>query len=174
MENLKKDFVLVGYVRKSVKSAQHRVKNIQSMVNNSYLRSNMDKCFVSYSSDANSDITTRDFRDDIKTLEKIKDVHGNIQSIYNICIFPLSLKVLILINPLFILGMIDFISSSKQKVCIVIIDYAGLSTDPVNIQASDQKGRFLIHYIEQCNPAKWRRINCSWCFFYGDECLLTI
>lgn len=134
MENLKKDFVLVGYVRNSVKSAQYRVKNIQSMVDNLYLRSNVDKCFVSYSSDANSDITTRDFRDDIKTLEKIKHVHGNTQSIYNICIFPLSLKVLILINPLFILGMIDFISSSEQKVCIVIIDYAGLSTDPVNIQ----------------------------------------
>lgn len=131
MENLKKDFVLVGYVRKSVKSAQHRAKNIQSMVNSLYLRSNVDKCYVSYSSDANSDITTRDFRDDIKTLEKIQHVHGNTQSIY-ICIFPL--KVLILRNPLFILEMIDFISSSKQKVCIVIIDYAGLSTDPVNIQ----------------------------------------
>lgn len=42
MENLKKkDFVLVGYVRKSVKSAQHRVKNIQNIVNNLYLRSNV-------------------------------------------------------------------------------------------------------------------------------------
>ncbi|KAG1457092.1 hypothetical protein G6F46_009909 [Rhizopus delemar] len=69
-----------------------------------------DKCFVSYSSEANGDITTRDFRDNIKTLEKIKDVHGDTQR------------------------MIDFISLSKQKVCIVIIDYAGLSTDPVNIQ----------------------------------------
>lgn len=134
MENLKKDFILLGYVRKSVKAAQYRIKNIQNMVDNLYSRSNVDKCYVSYSSDANSDITTRDFRDDVKTLKKIQNIHGNTQSIYNICIFLLSLKVLILIIPLFILDMIDFISATKQKVCIVIIDYAGLSTDPVNIQ----------------------------------------
>lgn len=79
MENLNKDFVLVGYVRKSVKLAHHRVKNIHSMVNRLYSRSNVDKCFVSYSSYANSDITTRDFRDDIRTLEKIQNVHGNTQ-----------------------------------------------------------------------------------------------
>ncbi|KAI9354976.1 hypothetical protein BD770DRAFT_411986 [Pilaira anomala] len=59
------------------KLAQYRIKNIQNMVDNLYLRSNVDKCFVSHSSNANSDITTRDFRDDIKTLEKMKNVHGN-------------------------------------------------------------------------------------------------
>lgn len=70
MENLKKDYILVEYVRKAVKAGQNRAKNIQNMVNDLYLRSNVDKCFVSFSSDANSDITTKDFRDDIKTLER--------------------------------------------------------------------------------------------------------
>ncbi|KAI9362851.1 hypothetical protein BD770DRAFT_315866 [Pilaira anomala] len=98
------------------------------MVNSLYSRSNVDKCFVSYSSDANSDITTRDFRDNIKTLEKIQNVHGNTQK------------------------MINFISSSKQKVCIVIIDYAGLSTDPVNIQQFIMDNDAIEKIIIDCFP----------------------
>jgi hypothetical protein len=59
------------------------------MVNNLYSRSNVDKFSVSYSPMANSDIATRDCKDDIKTLGKIGNVHGNTQSIYGICIgFP--------------------------------------------------------------------------------------
>ncbi|KAG2195669.1 hypothetical protein INT47_002908 [Mucor saturninus] len=48
--------------------------------------------------------------------------------------------------------MVDFISSSKQKVCIVIIDYAGLSTDPVNIQLCIRNNDAIEKLIVDCFP----------------------
>ncbi|KAI8640286.1 hypothetical protein BD408DRAFT_348363 [Parasitella parasitica] len=88
-----------------------------------------------YSSDANSEITTRDFKDEIETLEKDKKFNAT-------------------------LGMIDFISSSQQKVCLVVIDYAGLSTGPVNIQ------QFIKYFF--CLKIK-ALLNANYACFHSDN-----
>ncbi|KAI9251630.1 hypothetical protein EDC94DRAFT_663230 [Helicostylum pulchrum] len=85
------------------------IKNIQKMVDNLYNRCKVGKCHASYSSEASSDIDSRDVKDDVKTLAKLKNVHGNTQD------------------------MINVISSSSQKICLVVIDYSGLCTNHANI-----------------------------------------
>lgn len=91
---MKKDFILIGYVRKSSGYASYRDKNIQKMVDNIYSRCKVDKCYVSYSSEAHSSIDSRDVKDDVETLAKLKNVHGNTQGI--ICVYlHVKLKVLI-------------------------------------------------------------------------------
>lgn len=93
MQSLKKDFLLIGYARKSVGQATYRDKNIQMMVDNLYSRCKVDKCYVSYSSEACSDIESRDVKDTVKTLATLKNVEGNTQGI--ICVyFRANLKVL--------------------------------------------------------------------------------
>ncbi|KAG1076929.1 hypothetical protein G6F42_025188 [Rhizopus arrhizus] len=84
LQNLKKDFLLIGYARKSVGHANYRDKNIQMMVNNLYNRCKVNKCYASYSSEASSSIESRDVKDCVETLAKLKNVNGNTQGI--ICI----------------------------------------------------------------------------------------
>lgn len=90
---MKKDFLLIGYARTSVGHANYRDKNIQMMMNNLYNRCKVDKCYISYSSEASSSIESRDVKDCVETLAKLKNVHGNTQGI--ICVyFRVNLKVL--------------------------------------------------------------------------------
>lgn len=80
---LKKDgFVIVGYVRKSSGKAKNRILNLQNMVMQLKKRSLVDKCFVSLSCEASSDIITRDLKDDPDALKDIKYIQGNTQGIY--------------------------------------------------------------------------------------------
>ncbi|KAI7889254.1 uncharacterized protein EV154DRAFT_544570 [Mucor mucedo] len=118
-------------------------------VTNNVKRSNVNKCFVSFSSNANSDIITRDLKDDIKTLENIRHIHGNTQK------------------------MIDFISSSKRKVCMVIIDYAGLSTDPVNIQEFIRNNDAMEKLIVDCFPYTCDAVEFERCCVLNDISTLS-
>ncbi|KAF1803922.1 hypothetical protein FB192DRAFT_1262569, partial [Mucor lusitanicus] len=49
------------------------------MVNNIFFRCKVDKCYVSYSSDASSPIESRDLKDNVQTLANLKNVEGNTQ-----------------------------------------------------------------------------------------------
>lgn len=47
-------------------------------------RCKVDKCYVSYLSEASSDIASRNVKYDVEILAKLKDIHGNAQGI--ICV----------------------------------------------------------------------------------------
>ncbi|KAI8058720.1 hypothetical protein BDF21DRAFT_323093, partial [Thamnidium elegans] len=49
--------------------------------NNLYNRCKVDNCYLSYSSEASSGIDSRDVKDDVETLAKLKNIHGNTQDI---------------------------------------------------------------------------------------------
>jgi hypothetical protein len=84
LTNLQQDFVLIGYVRKSIGNSSYRGKNIQKMVDILYNRCKVHQCYVSYSSEANSNIATRDIKDNVQTLSNLKNIHGNTQGL--ICV----------------------------------------------------------------------------------------
>lgn len=129
MKNLKKDFLFIGYARKSVGHAVHRDKNIQMMVNNLYNRCKVDKCYVSYSTEASSSIESRDVKDGVEILAKLKNIHGNTQGI--VCVyFPCKFKST---KYVIFVDMINVVSSTSQKICLVVIDYSGLCTNHSNI-----------------------------------------
>ncbi|EIE88215.1 hypothetical protein RO3G_12926 [Rhizopus delemar RA 99-880] len=71
-------------------------------------RSLVDKLFVSVCSNANHPISERDVKVDKKIIEKL-DVDGNTQE------------------------MLQYISTNK-KICLVVLDYAGLTTDPNDLK----------------------------------------
>jgi hypothetical protein len=83
VETLKKGgYTIVGYVRKSLGKANNRLLNLQNMVMQLQKRSFVDKCFVSISCEASSDITARDLNQDPNALKEIKGIQGNTQGIY--------------------------------------------------------------------------------------------
>lgn len=91
------------------------------MVDMIYKRCKADRCYVSYSSEASSNIDSRDVSDDVVTLAKLKNVHGNTQGI--VCVY-LHVKLKVLISLSF-LDMVNVISSTTQKICSIVIDYSG-------------------------------------------------
>ncbi|KAI9477789.1 MAG: hypothetical protein EXX96DRAFT_482975 [Benjaminiella poitrasii] len=98
------------------------------MADNLYNRCKVDKCYASYSSEASSDIGSRDVKDDVETLAKLKNVDDSTQD------------------------MINVISSSSQKICLVVIDYSGLSTNYTNIFQFVSDNKSIKKIIVDCFP----------------------
>ncbi|KAI7901466.1 uncharacterized protein BX663DRAFT_437538 [Cokeromyces recurvatus] len=98
------------------------------MVNNLYNRCKVDKCYVSYSSEASSSIESRDVKDGVKTLAKLKNVHGNTQDLINV------------------------VSSTSQRIRLVIIDYSGLCTNHTNIFQFVRDNKSIEKIIVDCFP----------------------
>lgn len=98
-------------------------------------RSLVDKLFVSVCSNANHPISERDVKVDKKIIEKL-DVDGNTQgkstnvnSIFYFSILIIGVPLLLF----FFLEMLQYISTNK-KICLVVLDYAGLTTDPNDLK----------------------------------------
>ncbi|KAI8888653.1 hypothetical protein K501DRAFT_172644 [Backusella circina FSU 941] len=49
------------------------------MVDSLYDKCKVDQCYVSYSSEASSDTVSRNLKDNVQTLAKLKNIHGNTQ-----------------------------------------------------------------------------------------------
>ncbi|KAI9278199.1 hypothetical protein BDA99DRAFT_473273 [Phascolomyces articulosus] len=100
-------YEIVGYARKSPGEQPNRLANLTAMVNKLKERSFVDKCFISRVSNASDELGERDLRD--TSTSNIPGTHGNTQD------------------------MIGHIASSNKKICLVVIDYAGFSTNQQNI-----------------------------------------
>ncbi|CAO3698274.1 unnamed protein product [Rhizopus stolonifer] len=93
---------IVGYVRKSScdKNEQNRIRVIKRMVDNLRSRSIVDKVFVSKTSNANQPFHKRDINAD--TMEETDGTTTD---------------------------FIEFLNATKKKVILVVLDYAGLTTN---------------------------------------------
>ncbi|KAG2227450.1 hypothetical protein INT45_007475 [Circinella minor] len=100
-------YQIVGYARKSPGEQPNRLANLTAMVNKLKERSLVNKCFISRVSNASDELGERDQRD--TSTSNIPGTHGNTQD------------------------MIGHIASSNKKICLVVIDYAGFSTNQQNI-----------------------------------------
>ncbi|KAI7851890.1 hypothetical protein BDC45DRAFT_444694 [Circinella umbellata] len=100
-------YEIVGYARKSPGEQPNQLANLTAMVNKLKELSLVNKCFISRVSNASDELEERDLRD-TSTLN-IPGTHGNTQD------------------------MISHIASSNKKICLVVIDYAGFSTNQQNI-----------------------------------------
>ncbi|CAO3650565.1 unnamed protein product [Mucor hiemalis] len=98
------------------------------MVDMIYKRCKADRCYVSYSSEASSNIDSRDVSDDVETLAKLKNVHGNTQD------------------------MVNVISSTTQKICLIVIDYSGFCTNHANIFKFVSDNKSIEKIIVDCFP----------------------
>ncbi|CAO3664519.1 unnamed protein product [Rhizopus stolonifer] len=111
IQKLKKEnHNVIGYARKSKGEVddENRTRLIQLMCDRLRERSLVDKLFVSVCSNANHPISERDVKVNKKIIEKL-DVDGNTQE------------------------MLQYISTN-QKICLVVLDYAGLTTDPNDLK----------------------------------------
>ncbi|ORX52442.1 hypothetical protein DM01DRAFT_1336810 [Hesseltinella vesiculosa] len=112
-------YCIVGYARKSPGNESHREKNLESMVKHLKMRSLVNKCFVSSCCKASSPLGSRD----VKTGNvDLKGVDGNTQD------------------------LIRFLSS-ETKVCLVCIDFAGLSTDPNDLYSFVSNHQSLLRLV---------------------------
>ncbi|CAO3664011.1 unnamed protein product [Rhizopus stolonifer] len=107
---MKKDgYKIIGYCRKSVAEIGNRVSCLQRMINVLYERSLVDKVFVSSRSSAKQQFLKRDLKNEDDLLSALNDVHGN---------------------------TVDFLQFLKEnnKICVVAIDYAGLTTNMTDLK----------------------------------------
>lgn len=111
IKSLKMDgFEVIGYARKSpTEIPEDELKEIlKNMISCLQSRSQVKDVYVSPSSRSNSPIAARDMKT-IKDYTDLSGCVGNTQSLLN------------------------YLSSTTKKVCLVIVDYAALSTDPHDI-----------------------------------------
>ncbi|KAI8096331.1 uncharacterized protein BX664DRAFT_323677 [Halteromyces radiatus] len=104
--HLKKNgYEVIGYARKSPDGSDPatRLQHLQQMVNNLRERSLVDKTYVSISSLASSPFNERDLNV-VDDMEKLEHVTGNTQD------------------------MLEYIQAVDHNVCLVSIDFAGLSS----------------------------------------------
>ncbi|KAI7859247.1 hypothetical protein BDC45DRAFT_432964 [Circinella umbellata] len=116
IKGLKKDdFEVFGYARKSPHnlSCESLKKNLQNMIDCLRHRSLMESVYVSPNSLAKSLISSRDMSNTDEKLTQMKLGHcsGSTQT------------------------LLKHLSSTEKKVCLVIVDYAALSTVPADVQA---------------------------------------
>ncbi|KAG0752828.1 hypothetical protein G6F26_012933 [Rhizopus arrhizus] len=106
-------FQVIGYARKSPgeESEEVRIRLLQTMVDRLYERSLVDEVFVSPCSKASDPMKARDSKVNQATLNKISRVRGTTKD------------------------MIEFIKKSDKKVCLVAIDFAGLTTNCSDLQS---------------------------------------
>ncbi|KAI8977587.1 hypothetical protein BDF20DRAFT_821279 [Mycotypha africana] len=102
-----KDYVIVGYARKSPgqEDRQKRINILNRMVQCLVERSMCDKIFVSSSCLASDSLASRDIDNENDVLADLTRVDGNTQS------------------------MISYISASEQDICLVAVDFVGLLTN---------------------------------------------
>ncbi|KAG2222274.1 hypothetical protein INT45_006953 [Circinella minor] len=116
IKGLKKDdFEVFGYTRKSPHnlSCESLKKNLQNMIDCLRHRSLVESVYVSPNSLAKSLISSRDMSNTDEKLTQMKLDHcaGSTQT------------------------LLKHLSSTEKKVCLVIVDYAALSTVPADVQA---------------------------------------
>jgi len=119
LSSLKKQgCTIVGYARKSTghNDEENRKRLLNSMVQCLKERSLCDTVFVSWSCSAATNIASRDMNVNPDLLTHLIGVKGT---------------TLILI---FFLAMISYINSSVTDICLVAIDFAGLSTNVGDLQ----------------------------------------
>ncbi|KAI8982322.1 hypothetical protein BDF20DRAFT_866255 [Mycotypha africana] len=111
INEMKKDgYQIVGYCRKSVGETRNRIACLQRMVDILYKRSLVDKVFVSPVSLAKQQFAKRDLEDEKnEIMSKLNNTHG--------C-------------------TIDFLKflEKNTKVCVISIDYAGLTTNSMDLK----------------------------------------
>lgn len=102
-------YKIIGYYRKSVAETGNRVGCLQRMVNVLYNRPLVDKVFVSPCSSIKQHLTKRDLSNNNQISSQLNNIHGNI---------------------------VDFLHSLKNnnKICVVAIDYAGLTTSMTDLK----------------------------------------
>ncbi|KAI8388294.1 uncharacterized protein BYT42DRAFT_491594 [Radiomyces spectabilis] len=102
---------VIGYARKSVgdESGEKRLQLVQAMVNNLISRSLADKVYVSISSHASAPLASRDLAEQ-PIFKDLQHVEGSTQD------------------------LLEYIKSAEKDICLVSLDFAGLSTSPVEIQ----------------------------------------
>ncbi|CAO3628474.1 unnamed protein product [Cunninghamella echinulata] len=107
VNKLKERYELIGYVRKSKNYCEEndRIRLLQTMVKRLKERHAVDRVYVSPYSNSTETISTRDMYDTSKVLmEKIDNTSGNTQD------------------------MLNYFGMSKNKICLIVIDFAGIST----------------------------------------------
>lgn len=102
-------YKIIGYCRKSAAETGNRVSCLQRMVNVLYNRSLVDKVFVSCRRSAKQQFVKRDLKNEDDLLLALNDIHGNI------------------------VDLLNFIKDNN-KICIVAIDYAGLTTNMTDLR----------------------------------------
>ncbi|KAI9470121.1 MAG: hypothetical protein EXX96DRAFT_532524 [Benjaminiella poitrasii] len=108
INNLKeKGYSIVGYARKSEgkETDKTRYRLLERMVDCLKSRSLVNMVFVSPCCSSSSPLTSRDLKGKSIALEKIAGVHGNTQD------------------------LINYLDTTDDNVCLVIVDYSGLSTN---------------------------------------------
>ncbi|KAI8326788.1 hypothetical protein BD560DRAFT_361671, partial [Blakeslea trispora] len=107
IKNLKRSgFEIVGYARKSPSNDtnENRVKLLQKMVDNLRNRSLTTRVYVSFSSYATAPLNERDTTTSKSMIAKLSNVNGDTQD------------------------MLQYLQSADHDICLVSIDYAGLSS----------------------------------------------
>ncbi|ORE00709.1 hypothetical protein BCV72DRAFT_107437 [Rhizopus microsporus var. microsporus] len=110
-EHIKKlkgdDFTVIGYARKSPgpENDEVRIRLLQAMVDRLYERSLVQTVFVSPCCKASDSMEARDSNVNQKILKSISRVQGTTND------------------------MIEYLKKYDKKVCLVVIDFAGLSTN---------------------------------------------
>ncbi|KAI9492249.1 hypothetical protein BDB00DRAFT_765700, partial [Zychaea mexicana] len=100
-------YKIIGYSWKAPGEQPNQLANLTAMVNKLKERSLVDKCFVSRVCNASDELGERDLRH--TSTSNLPGTQGNSQD------------------------MIGHIASTNKKICFVVIDYAGLSTNQENI-----------------------------------------
>jgi hypothetical protein len=134
MYNLKDEgYDITGYIRKSPgdEVEEKRIELLNRMVECLTERSLTDKVFASPWCLANEPLATRDLTEKAEIIKKLKGVKGNTQG--------MSIHMHIHSNlpdsKYISLDLFNYLSSTKKDVCLVAIDFAGLSTDHDDIHS---------------------------------------
>ncbi|KAI9299752.1 hypothetical protein BJ944DRAFT_235425 [Cunninghamella echinulata] len=122
-------YQLVGYARKSpgTEDDTTRAKLLQRMVNNLKERSYAEKVFISTKSLSNEAITSRDMNSNDSIINMLDKVDGNTQEMLSVI-------------------------SELDKVCLIVLDYSGLSTNCLDIKHFIRNNVNIKKIIIDCYP----------------------
>ncbi|KAG1524172.1 hypothetical protein G6F46_011277 [Rhizopus delemar] len=126
------EYQMVRYVRKppGEKSVAGRIRILQQTVSRLKERSMVDKFFISVCCNSNDPIVEGDMKLEGKDIQKlITKTDGTMQgkvALDDICSF-------VNIDGQILIELISYLTNTK-KVCLVVIDYAGLSTNVDNLR----------------------------------------
>jgi hypothetical protein len=119
--------VIVGYCRKSPGDDKNRTMLLQAMIDRLKERSLTVKCYVSLVSSASKPLSSRDLQDTTSILKDIHCAEGNTQGIY----FGMFMRKSIDGDAkIYSADLISFLTSTECSVCLVAVDFAGLTTNP--------------------------------------------
>lgn len=122
---------IIGYARKSKgvqkRGTKNRVRLIQKMVARLEERSLVVKIYVSPSCDAKEPLEQRDMPASRALIRKLKDVEGTMQG-RKAAVVEAYLKLTCGIE-----DILAVLAKDEKYVCLVVLDFAGLSTDPNDV-----------------------------------------